>query len=519
MPGKASKDFESRTALLRLPDTVTDPGIIAAWSLESIHRRVPVGFSFDEPATHRGAGYADPVLLHGEGHLITIAPTGAGKGVGCVVPALLRHDGPVIVIDPKGENFAITARARREMGQKVFVLDPMGITDQPTNSLNPLDLIYPRTATGVDDAAALARLLLPPLDDDRNRFWENRARQILSAAILHVVTDLPEDQRNLTKVREVIGSAASGSPVTIRRFNESIHPEVRSTAATLELSAPETVGSYMAYAQEGIDFIRGPQVQAATERSDFSLDDITRGDAVSIYVVIPPHMLTSHGRLLRLWIGTMMGAIVRRRARPPKSTLFLLDEAAQLGALDELRQAMTLLRGYGLQTWSFWQDVSQLHALYPRDWQTMVNNAKVVQCFGPNTMVAAEDMARLVGWPNSESLLDMQRDELILQIAGDAPVVAKLPNYRTDPAFSGRFDENPYYDPSRDPLGPPRTPLLEYMRPRVTIEDYLDTEDADEQKLQARPEPVFHQEQSRFCPHPRDVEFSREMLRWYRRQR
>jgi len=111
--------------------------------------------------------------------------------------------------------------------------------------------------------------------------------------------------------------------------------------------------------------------------------------------VIPPHLLAAQGRLLRLWVGAMMNAIMRRRARTETSTLFLLDEAAQLGPLDELRQAVTLLRGYGLQTWSFWQDASQLRHLYPSDWQTMVNNSKVVQCFGANTMVAASDMAAM----------------------------------------------------------------------------------------------------------------------------
>ena len=45
-------------------------------------------------------------------------------------------------------------------------------------------------------------------------------------------------------------------------------------------------------------------------------------------------------------------------------------EAAQLGTLGALRQAVTLLRGYGLQVWSFWQDLSQVRNLYPQDWQT-----------------------------------------------------------------------------------------------------------------------------------------------------
>ena len=82
-------------------------------------------------------------------------------------------------------------------------------------------------------------------------------------------------------------------------------------------------------------------------------------------------MLESHSRLLRLWLGALMSCITRRRARPRHATLFVLDEAAQLGELPHLRQAITLLRGYGLQTWSFWQDASQLQMLYAHDWKTM----------------------------------------------------------------------------------------------------------------------------------------------------
>jgi type IV secretion system protein VirD4 len=40
-----------------------------------------------------------------------------------------------------------------------------------------------------------------------------------------------------------------------------------------------------------------------------------------------------------------------------------------------LEQAVTLLRGYGLQVWSFWQDVEQVRANYPTGHSTLVNNA------------------------------------------------------------------------------------------------------------------------------------------------
>ena len=60
----------------------------------------------------------------------TCAPTNAGKGVGGVIPDLLESLGSAFVLDLKGENYAVTARARRELGQHVILVDPFSITEQ-----------------------------------------------------------------------------------------------------------------------------------------------------------------------------------------------------------------------------------------------------------------------------------------------------------------------------------------------------------------------------------------------------
>ncbi|MGH6652010.1 MAG: type IV secretory system conjugative DNA transfer family protein [Sphingopyxis sp.] len=461
----ASEQFGSQSpATLRLPETIEDEGLLVGWSLETRRAQRPIGFNFGGTADAAGRAAA-AILLEGEGHLITIAPTGAGKGVGCVVPALLRHRGPAIVIDPKGENAAITARRRREMGQKVVVLDPMGITGFHGDALNPLDLIDPYSATAVDEAHVIIDQLLAFSDSDRDRFWQGRARQLLVGVLFHLLTDLPRSEHSLTAFRGLVNGAAGDASELIRALEASHHPEARATGRLFAINANETVGGIVAFAQEATDFMRGPAQQAATARSSIDFDAVTLGEPLTIYIVMPPHMLITHGRLLRLWVGALMTAIMRRRSRPALSTLFVLDEAAQLGSFNELRQAVTLLRGYGLQTWSFWQDASQLQHLYPHDWQTMINNSKVVQCFGANTLLAARSMADLVGHPDPLGVLQLPPDEMLLQVAGDEAVVAKLPNYRTDPAFGALFDTNPYHDPGTDALGLPRTPLFEYIRP------------------------------------------------------
>ncbi len=462
---QARPNLTAPMAALRLPDSLPEPGLLVGWSLERQHPRTPFGFSFGPPETSPETGYIDPILLNGEGHLITVAPTGAGKGVGCIIPAVLRHQGPIIVIDPKGENAMVTAKRRRALGDQVVILDPMGVTDQPADRFNPLDLIQPDQLSGVDDAAALVAALLPEnLAGDKNEYWISRARQLLLACLLHVVTDLPKEKRTLTELRRIVNTMAADQEAGARRLEGSRHPEARLIAENLRIGARETLGGIISFAQEGVDFLRGPQLQAAVEATSFPLEGVTRGDPLSIYLVVPPHMLVSHGRFLRLWISGLLTLVMRRRARPARPTLFILDEAAQLGTLDELRVAVTLLRGYGLQTWSFWQDVSQLQALYPRDWQTMVNNCKVFQAFGANNLAAAKQMADVVGFISGEAMLALDQDEMLLQIAGDEAVVAQLPNYLTDPAFAGQFSINPIFDADRDPV-PARKSLKEYLRP------------------------------------------------------
>src|SRR5688572_33383934 len=77
--------------------------------------RDPIGFSAPRATVEAPTGEA-PILYGEDRHLLTIAPTGAGKGRSVIIPNLLRFEGSVIVIDPKGETWHVTARRRKEMG-------------------------------------------------------------------------------------------------------------------------------------------------------------------------------------------------------------------------------------------------------------------------------------------------------------------------------------------------------------------------------------------------------------------
>lgn len=458
--------------MLRPPPELLDDGILVGYSLEHERHTAPIGFIYGDrrPARTGGAPtWLTPILHTGGGHLLTIAPTGAGKGVSCIIPTLLRFPGPVIVIDPKGENWAVTGERRRALGQDVVLLDPMGITGAATTSaLNPLDLIDPQGPQSIDDASMLSSLLSGGIEreDPRNLFWYQRGEQLLTGVIQYVATEAPRGQRNLSEVRRILNLASDDFLEFSRsHLARAADPDVRQIAGTLLNPAQEMIGSIIGMSQNSLGFLRGELLHRSTARSTFDLDGVTRGDPLSIFLVIPPDKLQSHRNLLRVWVGTLMAALMRRRAPMRHNTLFILDEAAQLGPLEQLRQAITLLRGYGLQTWSFWQDHSQLSNLYPSDWQTMYNNCRVHQAFGFTTLQAADAIAKLTGFHDPLEALRLDSDEMLLSVSGDETVIAQKPNYLTDPAFQGQYAPNPFYRQSGERPPAPQRAQRRYRRP------------------------------------------------------
>jgi type IV secretion system protein VirD4 len=386
-----------------------------------------------------------PVWREGEGHLLTIAPTGAGKGTGCIIPTLLTWDGPAIVVDPKGENFAVTADRRRKLGQKVKVLDPFGITSTlVADALNPFDILIGAGQPSADDAAVIARLAVQGSALPRDPFWDERAETLIAGLILHVATSLPAGRRHLGEVRRLVELSDKQHDKLASELRQSGDADIAAAAGILGMQASNTRSGILSTASSHLSFLRGTLVQDSLAQSSIELDDVLHGRPMTIYLVLPPDRLISHGKLLRLWLGTLMTGLARRRRIPEQPTLLIVDEAAQLGPLDELRSAVTLMRGYGVKVWSFWQDVSQLARTYPADWQSFLTNASAIQMFGANPAQAYADLD-IIGYQGRSLLADMTAEETLLIERGRRPRTLLRPSYLDDPQLAPLAKRNPFY--------------------------------------------------------------------------
>jgi len=406
------------------------------------------GIGFHEhPSDGPSAG--ELVLDSGNGHVAVIAPTGAGKGRNLLIPVLLTNPSPAIVLDVKGELAAVTARYRREeMGHEVVVLDPWGITGLEAGQFNPLDCLSDDEDDLADEAYAFSQLLVDQSGVLKEAYWDESASATVSGMMVHLRSKA-NDSKPATMAqiwRMLTSDDVVYNLATLLDSTKGMHPYAYAQFAGLcGLSADVTRSCILSVIQQHVRLFGSMPVQRATERTSFDLDLVRRGDPLTIYIAVPPMKLKSHAALFRLWLSSLLNVICERRSQPKSNTLFLVDEVAQLGRMQQIRQAVTLMRGYGLRCMLFLQSYAQLKEMYPTDHETLFENCGTLLTFGHTAMTMSQHMANALGDMSPEALNAMTRGELAIRTEGATTRIINRVDYLTDPLFAGRFDPHPMF--------------------------------------------------------------------------
>lgn len=407
----------------------------------------------------------EAIWLENEGHMITIAPTGAGKGRGALIPNLLTYEGPAIVIDPKGEACRVTARRRREMGQNVHIIDPFGLVTDKTDSLNPMDAF---DVPGIDPSSMamdIAKQLSGGGTSLKEPFWDIRGHDLSAGVISAVASVSPLEERTLKRARTYLkgDDVAYGLAVLLDTVGGKLHRFAYEEIASFLQTEDRCRSGIHATACSYYSVIASEAAQKTIMSSSIDLQAVARGDPMTIYLVVPPSKLASHASLFRLWTSALMSAVLSRHSHLPRyRTLFAIDECAQLGDFEMLAMVFTLARSYGVRVWAFFQDLAQIKRLLPREWQTVLNNTAALQVFGVPNHLMASDLAPVLGDFSEDMLRNMDRANMALQIAGARGITARRPDYLTDETFAGQFDPHPML--SLQTVKPPAPAIRDPLR-------------------------------------------------------
>ncbi len=411
---------------------------------------VPVGFARAEMPRPAARPLADPST---EGHWLCVAPTGAGKSASFAIPQLLSYPGSVIAVDVKGELAATTARWRATLGD-VLIFDPFDLLPGRGGGFDPLSHLDPSDPALVDDAYTLAALFSggPGAGHNKDPFWDEWGQDVIAAFIVHAVRSADPAERSLAEVYRRISADDPIYQTAVMLDKEEVHPFSRAKLGAW-LSLPEvTRGGVTATVCQQVRMLAGPGVQRSFASNGIDMDALAGGAPSTIYLVLPPDRLTSHRALVRIVLTALVQRMLRRRHRPEDPTLFLVDEAAQLGPIPALMSAITLGRGFGLRAALLVQSLAQLRAAYEAQFETLLENCSLIT-MGPHT---AFSMARKLaeqgfGDVSADTLFGLGRDEVMIRAGGERSRRLRKLDYRRDEMFRDRFDPNPLYETARVP--------------------------------------------------------------------
>lgn len=313
-------------------------------------------------------------------HLITLAPTGKGKGQAHVIPNLWEYGGGVFCVDVKGDNYAKTRKQRQRITpNRVFKFDPMDLDNSAT--YNPLDFIKRDYLDRWAGCKRLAKMVCVP---DRNGYFEDAARDLLTAVFDYLLL-LEEagaiQNPNMQQVCETVAriglekgrqeqerSGGSKSTLEMMMSLKGNSPQLHQVASGFEGMADRQFSGVIGTLDSSLSPWRSPRVEAITGKTSKGwIPSKLKENPASIFICVPAESIFEYASILRVMIGQHIEGIMQklmvRGVEEP--FLFLLDEFPLLRYLESIETGLKLGRDYGVRLWMLAQDMGQIKQHWP----------------------------------------------------------------------------------------------------------------------------------------------------------
>lgn len=300
----------------------------------------------------------------GEGSLVTIAAPGKGKSQCHVVPNLLTWKSAAVVLDIKGELYEQTSAWRAANVGPVYRFSPL---DRESQRYNPLLQISSDPDLLWEDCRFVADMLVVPSGTGGNaKFFDDSARDFVTAALCYVTLAYPKAERTMSKVLDIASGLEWDQFVKRLEATVDVPSAARAGAKYAGEKDPKLRENILQTANTALSAWEGPRITRATSASDWNPKDLGGEGRPTLYICIDPTQIESYLSLLRVVIAQHIRALTAGtpvRGAPP--VLFFLDELPRLRRMAPVEEGLEVGRQYGVRLWMFAQSVGQLTHAYP----------------------------------------------------------------------------------------------------------------------------------------------------------
>ena len=241
-------------------------------------------------------------------------------------------------------------------------------------------------------------------------FWDIAAQMLLSALIFYLKYEAPEDEQNFAVVGAML---RAGKP---KEDDEDYESPLDILFKKLEYRNPDhiAVKYYKDYHSGAGRTLKSIQVTLSSKLEKFNIDEIANltmtdemeldrlgEEKIAVFAVIPDTHTSYNFLVSILYTQIFQNAFYRAdnnyRGALPIPVHFLMDEFANVALPDDFDKILSVMRSRNVFVSIILQNLSQLKALFEKQWESIVGNCDQFLYLGGNEQSTHKYVTELLG--------------------------------------------------------------------------------------------------------------------------
>ena len=340
-------------------------------------------------------------------NVLVIGGSGAGKTRFFVKPNVMQAaECSMVILDPKGEILRDTGQLLLEKGYSLKVLDLISM--EKSHCYNPF--VYLRDDNDVQRLATnLFKSTTPKGAQSSDPFWDTAAQMLLLALMFYLKYEAPPDEQNFAMVMEMIRAGEVDEEDNAPSALDSLFSDLRKTD-------PDHIALkyYDAYHSGAAKTLKSIQITLAARLEKFNLESVEKltitdelelnklGEEKTALFAIIPDNDTSFNFLVSILYTQLFQQLFELADKKyggslPLHVQFLLDEFPNIAMPDDFQKILSTMRSRGVSVSIILQNLTQLKALYEKDWESVVGNCDEFVYLGGNEQATHKYVSELMG--------------------------------------------------------------------------------------------------------------------------
>ena len=340
-------------------------------------------------------------------NVLVCGGSGAGKTRFYCKPNIMQCNTSFVVLDPKGEILRDTGKMLETKGYEIKVLDLINM--EKSHCYNPF--VYIKNDNDVQKIVTnIFKSTTPKGSQSNDPFWDTAASMLLLALIFYLVYEAPEEEQNFDMVMEMLRAGE------VREDDDLYLSPLDILFERIESENPDhiAVKYYKSYRSGSAKTLKSIQITLAARLDKFnleSLSSLTRTDEMqlqtlgekktALFAIIsdndPSFNFLVSILYTQLFQQLFYIADHKYDGRLPVHVHFLMDEFANVSLPDDFEKILSVMRSREISVSIILQNLSQLKALFDKQWESIVGNCDEFLYLGGNEQSTHKYVSELIG--------------------------------------------------------------------------------------------------------------------------